>query len=82
MQVGLINGPQATATVVAIHDSGEVELGFNQLCWKPPLAKIPIDLLLALPRPKVIPMSNKHLIANALLCPQIGASDRSLAAGH
>jgi RsmE family RNA methyltransferase len=51
LRVGIVNGPLGTATVMAIDDAG-VELACSFAGAAPP--RPPVDLLLAVPRPKVM----------------------------
>ena len=59
-QVGIIGGDRAVSSITSIQGSGGVELEFDGECWEKPMPKVPVDLLLALPRPKVTNLAPLH----------------------
>lgn len=57
LQVGLINGPTGLGTVLSLnHDSLELEVELNT----PALPPLPLTLILALPRPKMLKRILQH----------------------
>ena len=62
-----MGGNRAVPSVVSIGFRGAVELEFDDGCWEEPLPRVPVDLLLALPRPKVT--TNRKLVYSRSVAP-------------